>query len=90
MARLLQICCVAAGGALLTAIPASAAETVTYGYDARGRLVAVARSGTVNDGATTAYSYDKADNRTLEAVTGAAARVIVVPLNGGFTVIPMP
>jgi hypothetical protein len=54
-------------GALLlagAAIAAMASETITYSYDARGRLVRVVRSGTVNNGVTANYSYDKADNRT--------------------------
>lgn len=42
---------------------AVAAETVTYTYDAKGRLVAVARvNGPVNNTNTT-YQHDKADNR---------------------------
>jgi hypothetical protein len=43
---------------------ATASETVTYSYDARGRLVKVARSGTVNNGVSACYAYDKADNRS--------------------------
>jgi hypothetical protein len=39
-------------------------ETITYTYDARGRLVKVERSGTVNNNVSASYSYDKADNRT--------------------------
>lgn len=50
---------------------AVAAETVTYSYDARGRLVKVVRSGTVNNGLVTDYTLDKADNRTKVKVTGA-------------------
>jgi YD repeat-containing protein len=40
---------------LLTSGAAIAAETVTYVYDARGRLKQVVRSGTVNNGVTTTY-----------------------------------
>jgi len=43
---------------------AMAAEAITYSYDARGRLVKVVRSGTVNNNVSANYSYDKADNRT--------------------------
>jgi RHS repeat-associated protein len=43
---------------------ATASETLTYTYDARGRLVKVARSGTVNNGVSACYAYDKADNRS--------------------------
>lgn len=56
---------------LFLAGPAYAAETVTYVYDARGRLVQVVRTGTVNNGVTTAYTIDKADNRTNKTTTGS-------------------
>jgi uncharacterized protein RhaS with RHS repeats len=57
----------------VAAIPtlASANETITYTYDAKGRLVQVARSGTVNNGVTTSYTYDHADNRTNKTTTGS-------------------
>lgn len=48
---------------LLNAVPAAASETITYSYDARGRLIKVVRSGTINNGATECYSYDRAENR---------------------------
>jgi uncharacterized protein involved in exopolysaccharide biosynthesis len=47
-----------------TAAAAVASETITYSYDARGRLVSVERSGTVNNGVKAQYQYDKGDNRT--------------------------
>jgi hypothetical protein len=50
--------------ALLCAAAAMAAETITYTYDARGRLVKVVRTGSVNNNVSANYSYDKADNRT--------------------------
>jgi hypothetical protein len=50
--------------AALCAAAAMAAETITYTYDARGRLVKVVRTGTVNNNVSATYSYDKADNRT--------------------------
>lgn len=61
------------GLAALTGLAAAAlaSETVTYSYDARGRLVAVKHSGTVNNNVQASYSYDKADNRTNKTVTGA-------------------
>ncbi|HMG48237.1 MAG TPA: RHS repeat domain-containing protein [Allosphingosinicella sp.] len=43
---------------------AIASETITYSYDARGRLVKVVRTGSVNNNVSATYSYDKADNRT--------------------------
>lgn len=48
-----------------------AAETITYTYDAKGRLVKVERSGTVNTGVKAEYSHDKANNRTNVTVTGS-------------------
>jgi len=51
--------------------PALATETITYSYDAHGRLVTVQRTGTVNNNVTTTYSHDKADNRTAKVTTGA-------------------
>ena len=59
------------GSALLAASTAQASETITYSYDARGRLVQVARTGTVNNGVTTSYTIDKADNRTNKTTTGS-------------------
>jgi hypothetical protein len=46
------------------AAPAVASETITYTYDALGRLTKVARTGTVNSGANACYTYDPANNRT--------------------------
>ena len=56
---------------LAVAAAAMATETLTYSYDARGRLVKVQHSGNVNNGVVTNYQYDKADNRTLKNTTGA-------------------
>jgi hypothetical protein len=61
----------AAGIALAAAAAAHAAETLTYSYDARGRLVRVQHNGSVNANVATNYSYDRADNRTLKTTTGA-------------------
>ena len=60
-----------AAAALGIAAAAMAAETITYTYDARGRLIRVQHSGTVNNGVSTNYVYDKADNRTTKTTTGA-------------------
>lgn len=57
--------------AVSAAVPALAAETVTYSYDARGRLVKVVRTGTVNNNVTVEYTHDKADNRTRLKVTNS-------------------
>lgn len=51
-------------GTAAVAAAAFAAETITYSYDARGRLIKVERTGTINNGVTTNYAIDKADNRT--------------------------
>jgi YD repeat-containing protein len=56
---------------LLLGSTAYAAETITYSYDARGRLIQVARTGTVNNNVTTNYTYDKADNRSNKTTTGS-------------------
>lgn len=57
----------------IAAIPAIAwaTETITYTYDAKGRLVKVERSGTVNNGVKAEYTHDKANNRTNVTVTGS-------------------
>ena len=56
-------------GALLAlaATAALAGERIGYSYDARGRLTKVVRTDTATNtvSATTNYTYDKADNRTL-------------------------
>lgn len=51
--------------------PLSAAETVTYTYDAQGRVIKVERTGTVNNGVKTEYKHDRAGNRTTVIVTGS-------------------
>jgi YD repeat-containing protein len=55
---------IALAAAILVTTAAVASETITYTYDARGRLVKVERSGTVNNGVKAEYTYDKGDNRT--------------------------
>lgn len=92
--------------AALASVPtaALAGETITYSYDARGRLVQVAHAGSVNDGLVSSYAFDKADNRTSVTVSGsqtstppsspptgatnASGCIAVVPLGGKFRVIP--
>jgi hypothetical protein len=64
MNRNQQLLLFAIGIAGLTCAAAWASETVTYTYDARGRLVKVERIGTVNNGVRADYVYDKGDNRT--------------------------
>lgn len=80
--------------ALLSAGGAAASETTTYSYDAKGRLTAVYHSGGPNNGISSTYAFDRADNRTLTVTTGAwldsgARPVVVTPLRAG-SVIPLP
>lgn len=56
---------------VVLALPAYAAETITYTYDARGRVVKVVHTGTVNNNVQTQYTHDKADNRKRVVVTGS-------------------
>jgi YD repeat-containing protein len=72
MRRLILLGCASAALAVSTA--AAASETITYSYDARGRVKQVAHSGTPsgNNGVTTSYTYDKADNRTNKTTTGSS------------------
>ena len=53
------------------AAPALAGETITYTYDAKGRLVQVVHAGTVNNNVQTIYTLDKADNRKNVTTTGS-------------------
>ena len=57
--------------AALYAGTAHAGETVTYTYDAKGRLVKVVHTGTVNNNVQTTYTHDKADNRKNTTTTGS-------------------
>ena len=76
MARL-RVAALVLGGALAVACIASAtgasggAETINYTYDAKGRLILVQHSGTVNNNVVANYTYDAANNRKNVKVTGA-------------------
>ncbi|NIJ20937.1 hypothetical protein FHS95_002629 [Sphingomonas naasensis] len=61
-----------AAACVFAAMPASAAETITYTYDAKGRLVKVERAGAVNNGVKYEYTHDKANNRRNLKVTGSS------------------
>ena len=74
---------------------ALASETVTYTYDAKGRLTDVHHAGGPTAGAASAYRYDAADNRSHGSASGNgpattvnSSPVVVVPLNG-LQVIPI-
>lgn len=53
------------------AFPSYAGETVSYTYDAKGRLVKVVHTGAVNNNVQTTYTHDKADNRKNTTTTGS-------------------
>lgn len=58
-------------GAYEISLTETAAETISYIYDAQGRLVRVTHSGGINGGITSTYNFDKANNRTRATVSGA-------------------
>jgi len=63
--------CLGMAAMLAVSSLATAAETITYTYDAKGRVVKVVRTGTVNNNVTVEYTHDKADNRTRLKVTNS-------------------
>jgi YD repeat-containing protein len=62
---------VATAGVAVLSSTAGASETINYTYDAKGRLILVVHSGTVNNGVIANYTLDHADNRKNIKVTGA-------------------
>jgi YD repeat-containing protein len=77
------------GAAILLAGPpltaaAQAGVSVTYAYDALGRVTQAAYS----NGVTITYSYDAAGNRTSRVLS--TGKVVVVILGGAPVVIPVP
>lgn len=65
--------------ALFISAPLHGSETISYSYDARGRLVKVQHSGSVNDGIRACYLYDKADNRSNVTVAAADCGATALP-----------
>lgn len=57
--------------ALIASTATYATESQKYRYDAKGRLIKVERTGTVNNGVTTEYTNDAAHNRTRLKTTGS-------------------
>ena len=57
---------------ILLGAAAYASETINYQYDARGRLVQVSHSGSVNNNVVSNYTYDKADNRNVLTTNGVS------------------
>jgi YD repeat-containing protein len=74
--------------ALIAGTAARPAESITYSYDAKGRLKSVTRSS----GTQTIYTYDAADNRvqvqTVGVTTPSMPPSITVPASstGGYTI----
>lgn len=58
----------AAALALAGAAAASAGETITYRYDALGRLIQATSTGSINDQLYRQYVYDRAGNRRQTAL----------------------
>lgn len=57
---------------IASASAALAAETINYTYDARGRLIKVVSSGSVNNNDQICYKLDKAGNRIrVDAAVGS-------------------
>lgn len=67
--------------ALMVPLSGRATETVTYTYDAQGRLVQSVISGTVNNGQTSSTTFDAANNRTNYSVSVAGAPPPPPPAN---------
>jgi RHS Repeat len=63
--------------ALFTIEPIAASETVTFTYDALGRLQITTTAGTVNSGLQTSIVYDAAGSRANYTVTGATPAVLI-------------
>ncbi len=69
--RLLKLVPLALAALLTLAPVAHASSTISYTYDARGRLVTVSLSGGTHSGASIQYTYDTGNNRVRKLVTGA-------------------
>lgn len=60
-----------AAGVAMLAAAVTASETISYIYDAKGRVIKVERTGTVNNNVQAEYAYDRADSRTTVKITGS-------------------
>lgn len=60
---------------------AEAGETVTYSYDALGRLTATSTTGGANNGVATGIAYDPAGNRSSFTISGVNSPSVA---GGGF------
>lgn len=59
---------ITAAAILMAPFGAHSAETITYTYDALGRLVQVVRTGSVNNNVQATYTLDPAGNRVTVQV----------------------
>jgi hypothetical protein len=71
MNRKMLYCAGTVGAALSWNGAGAATDSVSYSYDALGRLVAVSTSGGPNNGQAVATAYDPAGNRSSYSLTGA-------------------
>jgi len=67
--RVRLACAAVVAASAVLAMPASHAGTVTYTYDAQGRLVSRATSSAAGDVVTVSITYDDANNRTSVVTT---------------------
>ncbi len=61
----------------VAASPGLATETISYTYDALGRLIEIKSAGSVNDGQVAATAYDDAGNRTSYSATGVPVSISI-------------
>jgi YD repeat-containing protein len=71
MARIKAALIVAGASVAVLSTMSLATETITYKYDAKGRLTQVVHNGSVNNNVTANYTFDEADNRVRIKVTGS-------------------
>jgi YD repeat-containing protein len=81
MSRRTRLTLIALTAGIVGATAASAAQTITYTYDARGRVVQVDRDDTLdnNKDARACYKLDKADNRTRVKVNTGSSLPLCPP-----------
>jgi YD repeat-containing protein len=60
------------GFAALLYSPAIATETITFTYDALGRLTQSSHTGSINNGQQTTYALDAAGNRINTTTSGVS------------------
>jgi len=78
-----SLCCIS--------LPSRASETVTFSYDALGRLMSRSSSGTVNNGLVQSDIFTPADDRSSYKIEGSLNRrkIVVGKLKHGYVVVPI-